>query len=71
MTQIDYAHRTEALRLKRDVTPSAYQKGFEDARYPGAGGLRYRNPFPLGGHDWLDYDQGFGDAMRSCQEERI
>ena len=69
--RIDYARRAERLLLHRDVTPTAYQRGFEDARYPGVGGIRYRNPFPLASPDWWDYDHGFADAMKTRRAERI
>ena len=68
---IDYARRNEMLLLHRDVTATAYERGLEDALYPGIGGIRYRNPFPLGGPDWWDYDNGFADGMKSHQAQRI
>lgn len=71
MTEIQYAKRNEALLLKRDVTPNAYERGFEDARYGCTQGCVYRNPFPLGNEDFWQYDRGFADGMKSHQAERI
>ena len=71
MQMIDYARRNEMLLLHRDVTATAYERGFEDARYGCTQGCVYRNPFPLGGPDWWDYDNGFADGMKSHQAERI
>ncbi len=64
---INYKARAEALLLKRDVTPSAYQKGFEDYRYLAV----YRNPFALGSREWRDYCQGNEDARAEQRRERI
>ncbi len=67
MSDIDYAKRNEGLLLKRDVTPNAYQRGFEDLAYM----HRYANPFPLGGEDWRQYCAGNEDARAEARQERI
>ena len=68
---IDYIRRAERLLLHRDVTPNAYQKGFEDGRYGCVLGIVYRNPFPFRSYEWHDYDRGFADAMRARRLEKI
>lgn len=67
MTSINYPVRNKMLRLKRDCTPNAYQRGFEDCRYL----HRYMNQFPPGSAEWWQYEFGNRDACKTARAERI
>lgn len=64
---INYTARAEALRLHREVTSNAYQRGFEDCRYL----HRYMNQFPLDSEDWWQYEFGNRDACKTARLEKI
>lgn len=56
----------------RAGTPSPYNRGFENGRYPRAGGrVVYSNPYCNDYDAWCAYDAGFADARAAAKQERI
>lgn len=69
--QIVYPTRRE-LERHAECIPSPYNRGFEDGRYPRAGGrVVYSNPYGNDYDKFMAYDAGFTDARAAAKAERI